>query len=366
MRRSFPALAALLILLAASPPLLAAPPPDVPARAWVVLDVGDGTVLGARAPRDRVPMASLTKVMTARIAAADGLDRQIAVPAAALAVGESSAGLAAGERLSARRLTQMALVSSGNDAAVALALGTAPTQAAFVRRMNAEARRLGLRDTRYANPHGLDAEGHYSSALDSARLLAETLDDPDLRTILGEPRVATPVGALPSTNLLLGAYAGVDGGKTGMTDDAGWCTVVTATRAGERLVVAVLGAESESDRLTAARRLLDWGFSEFHTTTVLTADTAIVRVSTTPGGSVALRPATDVVVPVRGDQRPEVRLILPVVVRGPIAADSTIGLARISVAGRVFTTVPLVSASAVPAPEPVSLARRLLDRLLPT
>ncbi len=355
----------LALLIVGAPPADGASPPDVPARSWVVMDAADGEVLAGRAAGRRVAMASITKLMTARVAAAQGLDRTIEVPAAAATVGEASAGLEPGAEYTIRDLVEMALIPSGNDAAVALAAGTSDSTAAFVRRMNAEARSLGLTATRYANPHGLDATGHRSSALDSARLLRATLEDPELRTIIGTREVATPAGTRPSTNLLLGTYAGVDGGKTGMTDDAGWCTVVTATRGRERLIVAVLGAESEEERLRAARRLLDWGFSEYRTVTVLGTTTPIARVPTATGTTVALRPARAVTVPIRGDERPTVEVITPRAARLPIAAGDAVGVARIAVAGRVLSTVPLVSTRSVAAPEPTSLARRILD-LIPS
>ena len=359
-------LAATLALLVGVPPLGAAPAPEVPARAWVILDASDGEILGAQRPRARVAMASITKLMTARVVAADGFDRTLAIPAEAATIGEASAGLAVGQEIAVEDLVRMALVPSGNDAAVVLAVGTAGSQETFARRMNVEARRLGLRDTRYANPHGLDAPGHRSSALDSALLLRANLEDPKLRAILGEDAVETPAGTLQTTNLLLDTYAGVDGGKTGMTDDAGWCTVVTATRGGERLIVSVLGAQSEEDRLTAARRLLDWGFAEFRTSTVLTPETALLRIPVTGGGTLAVRAAEDVTVSLRSDERPTVALTLPRTITGPVLAGAPVGLARIGVAGRVPTTVSLVSADAVPAPARPSLVRRILDRLLPT
>lgn len=366
MTRTLLGLAAALLLLIGAPAVGAAPTPDVPARSWVVMDASDGEMLAARQPRARVPMASLTKMMTARVAASAGFERMLTIPAEAAAIGESSAGLDAGREFAVGDLVRMALVPSGNDAAVALAVGIAGSQKAFARRMNAEARRLGLRDTRYVNAHGLDAPGHRSSALDSARLLRALLDDPALRGISGERTVDTPAGTLPNTNLLLGAYAGVDGGKTGMTDDAGWCTVVTATRNGERLIVAVLGAASEDDRLTAARRLLDWGFAEYRTATVLADDATVARVPLARGGSLSVRPARDVTVSLRGDERPSTSLTLPRTIDGPLAAGMTVGVARITVPGRVSTTVPLVATAAIPAPASPSLLRRIVESLLPT
>lgn len=368
--RSRHALAPLLVALAVlvgtlgdADPVRAAPPPAVPVAAWALIDEADGAVLGERNGNERRPMASITKLMTARVVTDGAGDGTVVVPPAAVAIGGSSGGLVAGERVGTERLLALALIASGNDAAFTLAMGEAGSEAAFVRRMNALAQRLGLMDTRYVNAHGLDGEGHFSTALDSARLGMEIRRDPLLRRLVGERAVTTPAGVLPNTNLLLGTYPGADGVKTGMTSGAGWCLVASAAQDGRRLTVAVLGASSEEDRLQAAQSLLDWGFAEFRTVELFTDGQTIARVPTSAGAPLDLRPATDVTVTLRGAERPLVRVVAPERVDGPIAAGTALGRAEVVIGSRVSTTVPLVAAVAIETPESRWRILRLASRL---
>ena len=168
MLRRLAVLAALTLLVAAWPARAAAPTVD--ADAYLLVDPATNAVLAQRAPDRELPMASTTKMMTALVTleSAD-LDDVMTVPPDA-AVGGSTGSLQAGERLTVRELLTALLVASGNDAAVTLAEGVAGSQAAFVRRMNRRAAELGLTETHFANPHGLDAPGHHSSARDLVAL----------------------------------------------------------------------------------------------------------------------------------------------------------------------------------------------------
>jgi D-alanyl-D-alanine carboxypeptidase (penicillin-binding protein 5/6) len=168
-------------------------------------------------------------------------------------------GLETGMRLTMRDLLYGLLLPSGNDAAVAIARRVAGDVPAFVARMNARVRDLGLQDTHFTNPHGLDAAGHYSSAYDMAMLGRYALKEPLLaeivRTRQYQPEWSGP--ELWNGNLLLWLYPESDGIKTGWTETAGQTMVATAQRDGHRLFVAVLGSQ---DRYSDVIRLLDWGF----------------------------------------------------------------------------------------------------------
>jgi D-alanyl-D-alanine carboxypeptidase len=237
----------------------AAPLTDVAARSFAVYDATSRKMLAGRGLDAEVPVASITKLMTASIALAHGgLDEPISVPPVETARGESVAGLEAGETLTRRQLLALLLIPSAGDAAEALAVTTGTSRAGFVERMNARANDFGLRHTRYVNPAGLDAAGQHSTARDTVLLAARMMRSATVRTIVRRTEARLHGRVLTATNHLLGTGLGIDGVKTGHTDDAGWCIVVSAMHGGHRLVIAVLGAPGESQRDEAVRGLLSW------------------------------------------------------------------------------------------------------------
>src|ERR671923_645121 len=219
--------AAVAVALVVAAPALAGPPP-VSARAYFVQNGATGEVLAARARARRLPIASITKLMTVLVT----LDRTrlshvVTVAPGAASVGESSIHLRAGERLTVRDLLEAALIQSANDAADALAYDVGRgDEGRFVALMNARARALRLRDTHFARPDGLDAAGHYSSARDITLLARVAMQRAAVRSIVRE-RTATIAGGrvLHTWNDLLGTFPGLIGVKTGHTAGAGWCEV---------------------------------------------------------------------------------------------------------------------------------------------
>lgn len=261
------ALVVLLVVPALCPMPLHAKP-DVVARHWVILDATNGRVVAEQAARQPVAIASLTKVMTALVALERGqLDGTVTIVPEDL-VGESSAGLRAGQTVTLRTLLYGLLLRSGNDAAMAIAraVGGSPHQedpvarARFVGWMNAKAAALGLDQTHFRNPHGLDEPGHASSALDLARLTRFALDDPRFVAMFGAGTYEGEGFNWRHTNRLPDRYPGVIGGKTGWTDDAGLCLIEVAERAGHQLIVVLLGSTFEAWYEDAAR-LLDYGWT---------------------------------------------------------------------------------------------------------
>ena len=228
----------------------------------------DGRELWARDPEARRAMASTTKIMTAIVVLENAqLDAEVKVPNVALTVGESAAGLLAGDVLTVRQLLEAMLVKSGNDAAIALAVHVSGNRAAFVDLMNEKAASLGLNDTHFMNPHGLDEEGHHTTAHDLAVIARYAMNIDDFRRMVAMPSVTvtSPRGQriLEASNLLIGEYPGANGVKTGWTDDAGYCLVASAERDGIELIAVVLGSKDENVRFTQAERMLDWGFEHY-------------------------------------------------------------------------------------------------------
>lgn len=234
--------------------------PQISAPAAVIYDVDSGQVLFGRNAHQRRPPASLTKIATALVALRRlGLARQVTV-GSEVTVGGMRIGLTPGDTVSVEALLYGTLLNSGNDAAAALAVAAAGSQERFVEEMNALAAELGLQDTHFANPHGLDAEGHYSSAYDLALLAKAALANPAFATIVATPAKELEGWQFHTTNQLLGAYPGVDGVKTGTTDDAGECLVASAMRQGHRVITVVLGS---TDRYTDTRALLDFYYRHY-------------------------------------------------------------------------------------------------------
>jgi serine-type D-Ala-D-Ala carboxypeptidase (penicillin-binding protein 5/6) len=243
-----------------------APPPTVPgaldAAAYLVLDVDSGAVLAAYNPEARLAIGSIGKLMTAHVVMQAGEpDRIVTIPPLDLAADESAIGLRPGEQQRRDVLVRAMLIVSANDAARALAIDVAGSEQAFVDRMNEAADDLGLDDTRFANPVGLDDPAQHSTARDVARLAVRVLDDPELGAVVSRRSAVLHGSSHAATNDLLSTYDGADGIKTGHTSDAGWCIVASATRAGRRVVAVVLGSSSEEGRDSAARTLLDAGFA---------------------------------------------------------------------------------------------------------
>jgi D-alanyl-D-alanine carboxypeptidase (penicillin-binding protein 5/6) len=233
--------------------------PGVAARAGAVVDGVTGQVLWARRPHRRMAIASLTKMMTAMLAAELPPRRRVRVPGAVTGLWGSSAGLRRGQRVSVRRLMSAALVASANDAAVTLAVARAGSVPEFVRLMNRHARRWELRDTRFSNPSGLIDRGNRSSAWDVAAMARRLLARPALARLVRARVVPTgPTSQYVSHNELLWEYPGAIGVKTGFTYDSGY-SIAAAARRGRRVVIAVaLGGRDEV--FDDAARLLDWGF----------------------------------------------------------------------------------------------------------
>jgi D-alanyl-D-alanine carboxypeptidase (penicillin-binding protein 5/6) len=236
--------------------------PDVQAAAFAVLDGRTRQLLAGLHADQRRPVASIVKLMTARLVLQAGKPgRLVTIPPLHTAEDESAVGLEPGETQTRGVLLRALLVSSAGDAATALAVDVAGSEERFVARMNAEAAAIGLDHTTYANPVGLDASGATSTARDAVRLAWTLMQDGRVRVVVRRDEVRLHGQTFPATNTLLGSYPGADGVKTGHTNGAGWCIVASAFRDGRRMYVAVLGAESREDRDAAAATLLDWAFA---------------------------------------------------------------------------------------------------------
>lgn len=234
-----------------------------PHAAAIVADAADGTVFYGDGEHRPLPIASTAKLMTALVTLERvSLDAVFTAPPYDGDGSESRMGLGAGEQLTVRDLLRGLLLPSGNDAAAALAVGVAGSQPAFVELMNARARQLGMGDTSYADPIGLDAATR-SSAADLVTVTRALRKHAFFRQTVAERAVTLGSGAwrrtLENTNDLLGGRLHVDGVKTGHTKAAGYVLVGSATGRGRTVISVVLGTRSEDDRDAATLRLLRYG-----------------------------------------------------------------------------------------------------------
>lgn len=239
----------------------AAGPPAVAAAASILIHPSSGRVLFALNEDEPMLIASTTKLMTA-LAASERLDPDAEaeiLPEWTGAEG-SSMYLRSGETYLVRELLEGLLLASGNDAALALAGITAGDQAAFVRLMNEKSIELGLEDTHFDNPHGLDSPTHRSTARDLARLMSAVLADPLLREVMGMKSCVIHGAVYENHNQLLRTCPGVFAGKTGYTKAAGRCLVSACSRDGMELICVTLSDRSDWQDHAA---LYDWAYSAF-------------------------------------------------------------------------------------------------------
>jgi len=247
-------------------------PPPVAARAFILVDALSGVTLAAGAENDRFEPASLTKLMTAWLTF-DALranrlqpDKLVTVSEAAAKSGGARMFLTAGQLVSVSDLLHGMIVQSANDAALTLAEAVAGSEAAFVSQMNAQAARMGLRNTHFANATGFPAPDHYASARDLAVLALAVIDDfPDRYALYAQKEFSFNGMSQANRNRLLWTDPTVDGMKTGFTESAGYCLVASARRGERRLVSVVLGAQSDTVRTSESQKLLNFGFQAYDT-----------------------------------------------------------------------------------------------------
>jgi serine-type D-Ala-D-Ala carboxypeptidase (penicillin-binding protein 5/6) len=351
---------ALLLVLAAPAHAKTAPPcpSDVRAPSAIVIEVSTGFVACARAPDRRLPIGSTTKLMTAlltleRAKLSDVFTAAAYRPAAV----ESQIGLMPGERMKVSDLMRGLLVESGNDAAATLAEGVGGTAKRFVGLMNRRARQLGLTNTHYENPIGLDAAGNYSSARDLITLAGVLRRNSFFKKVVDSPTTTLETGNHPRTfanqNKLVGRVPWVTGVKSGHTQQAGYVLVGSASRHGIQLLSAVLDTPSEQARDDDTLALFNYAFKRFERIrAVIKGRTlATVPIRFRQGARLKLIAARTVRRIVLRGHRAAVSLSIhaPDEVSGPIHSGQRLGRVEVSQGGRVVATVSLTAAASVPA-----------------
>jgi D-alanyl-D-alanine carboxypeptidase (penicillin-binding protein 5/6) len=349
----------LLALLVAAPGAAArVPRPSLAsASAGILVDARSGEILLSKHPDARRPIASTTKLMTALLTLESGkLGKVFTAPAYNAGPAESKINLRRGERMKVRDLLTALLLESANDAAVDLAVGVAGSRDAFVARMNARARQLGLRNTHYANPIGLDSPANYSSARDLSELARLLMAKPTFAGIVDRPSATLRSGSHPRTvhnrNLLIGRYRFVDGVKTGHTNRAGYILVGAGHGHGGKLVSVVLGEPSEGARDTDTLALLRWGVDQYQRVTLLRPGRTVAYTKVKDHEKVRIRLTTThpVTYTLRRGQKLTTRVHAPTELEGPLPAGARVGSVDVLFLGHKVKTLGLVTTRDVPAP----------------
>lgn len=345
------ALLAVVALLALAAPLRAQTvEPRIDAAAWYLVGA-DGSVLArGNAARPRA-VASITKLMTVVVALEQAeLTDVVRVSPSAASIGESTVYLRAGETLTVADLVRATLVPSANDAAQALALHVGRgSEERFVQLMNRKAAELGLTDTHFANPHGLDESGHVSSARDATVLLRHALGVPFVRDALSRSSVSLPGGrTFVTTDDLLVSWQPLVGGKTGHTRDAGWSQAAAAERAGVTVYGTVLGSDTRDERNDALRRLLTFGLSQYQRVQVIDGARVYARAETGYGQpDVDLVASRSFVRTLRSGKPLVERVIAPTTLALPVAEGQSVGRVEVYDGDRLVASSNLVTADAV-------------------
>ena len=351
MRKLLAALAVTAACLLAGSATAAAPTPD--ARAWLVENPVTGEVLLSHDARRRVPIASITKLMTVIVALQHlKLTDVVSVDPRAAAVGQESVYLRAGQEITVSDLVKGAMIQSANDAADALALATAPSYAAFAELMNAKAKELGLTDSHFDRPDGLDADDQYSSARDVTHLALEAMKIPAVRTAVSQETGTLADGyALHTWDDLLGVVPGVFGVKTGHTSKAGWNQVAAVRGDGTVIYATILGSPSRSQRNADLESLLAYGLAQYRQVNAVTANRPYAQVMLPYGHSpLALKASAPLQTVVRVNQPLTERVVAPLAMSLPVQRGQVLGRVQVWAGGRLVGSRALVATRAVSAP----------------
>ena len=328
---------------------------ETSAKAACVLEFQTGRVLFESDMHARLPMASTTKVMTALLALELGnAQDNITCSENAFGVSGTSVYLQLGETLTLEQMLLGLMLSSGNDAAVAIAEHIGGTTADFVTLMNARAREIGAVNTHFANPHGLPDENHYTTAYDLALITREAMRNEAFRRLVSTAKASIPwqgrsyFRQLTNKNRLLSDYPGATGVKTGYTSKAGRCLAFGAKREGMELVGVVLGC---GDWFDEAARLMDGCFETYSMTRALGPTISAGRIAVTDGekDSCGMCVMETLEVPLGIGEVAQVVLDVPGSVRAPVYPGMHLGWAKLVVGGEVYGEGEVVASERVDA-----------------
>ncbi|MFZ2208154.1 MAG: D-alanyl-D-alanine carboxypeptidase family protein [Porticoccaceae bacterium] len=329
-------------------------PVELAAKAWILIDAYTGTVLAEHNADERLPPASLTKLVTDYLIAGEMAagkftkDTLVPISVNAWRMGGSKMYVREGTEVPVGDLLRGIIVQSGNDATLAMAEYIAGTEDAFAQLMNQRAQQLGMTNSHFVNATGWPAEGHLTTARDLSTLFRATIHDyPENYRLYAEKYFEYNGIKQPNRNLLLWRDSTVDGGKTGHTEEAGYCLVVSAVRENMRLIGVVLGTGSVEARARETQKLLSYGFRFYETARMYKAGDVLQADAPVWFGKadkVNLTVAEDVYLTLpRGAQKDlKATVLVDGAIEAPLSSTTPVGRLQVEQGGKVVLTVPLV------------------------
>lgn len=329
-------------------------PPQIAASAYFLIDADSKRVLVDKNSSQRLAPASLTKIMTSYIAASElatgsiDEDHEVAVSVRAWKTGGSRMYIREGTKVTVLDLLKGVIIQSGNDASVALAEHIAGSEEAFADVMNQQALRLGMKNTNFVNSTGWPDEEHYTTAEDMAILTGAVIKDyPEHYKLYAEKYFTYNNIRQPNRNSLLWRDNTVDGVKTGHTEAAGYCMVISAKQQNMRLISVVMGASSETSRAVASQKLLTYGFRYFETHDLYKDGEIIDRVVVWSGAAddLDIGPKDAITLTIPRGTRKDLSASMDVnrVIEAPIKFGDVLGKLTISLSGDVIHEAPIVA-----------------------
>lgn len=337
-----------------------------------LIEQSTGRVLYQQNADVKYAPASVTKVMTMLLVmeALDGgrisLDDEVSVSEHAASMGGSQVYLEVGERMSVHNMLKAVAVASGNDAAVALAEHVYGTEEVFVEKMNQRARELGMNDTHFVNCNGLDEEGHLTTAHDIALMSAELLKHPKILEYTGIWMDTLRNGefGISNTNKLIRFYKGANGLKTGSTSTAKYCLSASALRNNMQLIAVVMCAPTSDDRFASAKKLLDYGFSNYAIAALPQEELPLLTVHSGVAPTVELEHAPFTALVGKGSEsRVEKKVELTDMVKAPVEAGQKMGIIRYYLDGEEIGSSDIVAKTAVERISIWGLFAKMLRRM---
>ena len=335
-------------------PSLTPAAPDINAKGYVLLDANSGYVIAQKNADQRMPPASLTKLMSLYLAADAlkngqiNLDDKTKISKKAWQIGGSKMFIREGTLVPVKLLIQGIIVASGNDATYAIAEYIGGNEQSFVSLMNQTASTLGMTNTHYKDSNGLPAKEHYSTPLDIAKLArAWIVNFPEYYPWFKQKWITYKGIKQPNRNRLLWRDPTVDGLKTGHTDAAGFCLVASAERDGMRLVSVVMGTPTDSARASDSEALLNYGFRFYETHKLYAADTALItpRIWYAKNKTMALGLAEDLYITIPKGQYKNIKAVILInnSLKAPISKGQNYGTVKILLNNKKITEQPLIA-----------------------
>ena len=328
-------------------------------KSAVLMEKDTGKVLYSVNPDEKCAPASITKIMSLLLVmeAIDkgklALDTKVTASEHACSMGGSQIWLEPGETMTVDELLKATVIASANDATVALAEAVSGSEETFVVNMNKKAKSLGMKNTNFVNCSGLDADGHYSTAEDIAKMSVALLKHELIKnySTVWMDELRGGDSQLVNTNKLVRFYSGATGLKTGTTSAAGFCVSASAQRQGMELCAVVLGAANNDERFGSARKLLDYGFANWglRTVTVKKNDVPQLKVEKGCQGTVAVVPTGKGKYLIENGAEGKLETIIEMkeIVEAPIAKGQKLGVAKITYNDKVIGEIDLISVGAV-------------------